>query len=657
MRLPSDPPASASTSLSVPAPTVVLMRMVQGVLDEVGTALREVTFVVVDLETTGGSPTDCAITEIGAVKVRGGEVLGEFQTLVDPGGPIPAFISVLTGITDAMVVSAPRIEAVLAAFLEFASGAVLVAHNARFDVGFLKAAAVRSQVPWPHFVVLDTVHLARHLVGRDEAPNHRLASLAILFGSPTTPNHRALQDARATVDVLHGLIGRVGSLGVHTLEELRGFSARVPAAVRRKRHLADALPDAPGVYMFKDCAGRVLYVGTSGSIRTRVRSYFTASEGRRRMGEMVRIAESVTAVVCATSLEAEVRELRLIATHKPPYNSRSVRPEREMWVRLTVEPFPRLSIVRTISTDGARHIGPFPARATAEAAIAALHEVLPLRRCITRLSPTRVNPACALAELGRCGAPCTGAQSVAEYTQITARVVEVLTGDSRSVLGALRARLAELAEQERFEDAGVLRDRMFALVRATSRSQRLDPLARIPELVAARRCTPHGWEVVVVRYGRLAASGRTPRGADPMPHVTALHASADVVSPPTPPATAATVEESERILRWLEQPGTRIVDVEGQWTCPVGGAGGARAATARASGITSHTVVPGSVTEVSTAGPSESSTPTSQLSAAGSPATRLAAARGSGARPSKDAESFGRASRTHLPTPGRSAMR
>jgi DNA polymerase-3 subunit epsilon len=176
---------------------------------------------------------------------------------------------------------------------------------------------------WPNHPVLDTVHLARQLVTRDEAPNHRLSSLAVLFGATTTPDHRALHDARATVDVLHGLIERVGNLGVHSLEELKDYSARVPAATRRKRHLADSLPDSPGVYVFKDGQGRALYVGTSVNIRTRVRSYFTASEGRRRMAEMVRIAETVTPIVCPTALEAEVRELRLIAAHKPRYNRRS----------------------------------------------------------------------------------------------------------------------------------------------------------------------------------------------------------------------------------------------------------------------------------------------------------------------------------------------
>ena len=553
------------------------MTMVQGTFDDLGTPLSSVTFVVVDLETTGGSPVECGITEIGAVKVRGGEVVGEFQTLVNPGAPIPGFISVLTGITDAMVAGAPRIEAALPAFLEFATGTVLVAHNAGFDTSFLKAAARRTEHEWPGFPVLDTVHLARQLVHRDEVPNHRLASLARLFRATTTPDHRALHDARATVDVLHGLLERVGSLGVHSLEELLDYTSRVSPARRRKRHLADDLPDAPGVYLFRDGGGRVLYIGTSISIRTRVRSYFTASEHRRRMAEMVRIAESVSPIVCATTLEAEVRELRLIAEHKPHYNRRSRHPERALWVKLTVEPFPRLSIVRTVADDGARYAGPFGSRSAAEAAVAAVHEVLPLRQCLERLSPSRPRSACVLAEMGRCGAPCTGAQSVAEYSVVADRAVELLAGETRDLLAALRRRMADLAAGERFEDAQVVRERFVALVRGTSRSQRLDPLARIGELVAARRSVVGGWEVVCVRHGRLAGTTSSPRGADPMPYIAALRASAEVVAPPVAPSTAATPEESEKVLRWLESPGVRIVDVDGAWTCPVGGAAPVRA--------------------------------------------------------------------------------
>ena len=253
--------------------------------DELGRPLRDITFCVVDLETTGGSAqAGSMITEIGAVKVRGGETLGEFQTLVNPHTAIPPFIAVLTGITNSMVGSAPPIESALPAFLEFAAGSVLVAHNAPFDVGFLQHFSAQQGRPWPAFEVVDTARLARRVVTRDDAPNCKLSSLAQAFNATTTPNHRALSDARATVDVLHGLLARLGGLGVHTLEELQTYSSRVSPAVRRKRHLAEPLPHAPGVYLFRDEQHRVLYIGTSRDLRNRVRNYFTASETRHPHG-------------------------------------------------------------------------------------------------------------------------------------------------------------------------------------------------------------------------------------------------------------------------------------------------------------------------------------------------------------------------------------
>ena len=381
---------------------------VQRSFDELGRPLRDITFCVVDLETTGGSAEGGSmITEIGAVKVRGGEVLGEFQTLVNPRTDIPAFIAVLTGITNGMVADAPPIESALPAFLEFAAGCVLVAHNAPFDVGFLRYFAEQQGRAWPTFEVLDTAKLARRVITRDDAPNCKLSSLAKLFNSTTTPNHRALDDARATVDVLHGLMERLGGVGVHTLEELQTFSSRVTTAQRKKRHLAEGLPHAPGVYLFRDDRARVLYVGTSRDLRTRVRSYFTASETRSRMGEMVGIASVVDGIECATPLEAEVRELRLIAEHKPRYNRRSRFPERVHFVKLTREPWPRLSLVRRVLDDDADYLGPFSSKKTAEKCLAALHDTFPIRQCSDRMArePGAGRSPCVLAEMGRCLSP------------------------------------------------------------------------------------------------------------------------------------------------------------------------------------------------------------------------------------------------------------
>lgn len=563
-------------ALSDTAPNLISMQGVQGTLDELGTALSEVTFVVVDLETTGGSPIGAHITEVGAVKVRGGEVIGEFQTLVNPAEPIPAFISVLTGITDQMVADSPRIDSVLPAFLEFAGLSVLVAHNAPFDISFLKAAATLTGHDWPPFRVVDTAHLARQLISKDEAPNRKLGTLARLFGAETTPDHRALHDARATVDVLHGLLARVGSLGVVTLEELSTFSSRVSSAQRRKRHLADGLPSGPGVYLFKDSHGRVLYVGTSQDIQARVRTYFTASEQRTRMAEMVAIAARVTAVVCETTLEAQVRELRLIAEHKPRYNRRSLNPERAPWVKLTVEAFPRLSIVREVKDDGARYLGPFSSRVGAESAIAAVHEVLPLRQCTRRMPASGRSADCVLAQMERCGAPCSGAQSIQEYAVIAQQAAQMIDGDCREVVAALRSRMNALSGQERYEDAGMVRDRLVHLVRAAARAQRIAPLANSAEIVAARPLPLGGWEIICVRFGRLAGTTVTPRGGDPRLYIDALAASAENVLPSPGPAASACAEETEKILHWLDSPDVRMVAIEGQWTCPVHGAGASR---------------------------------------------------------------------------------
>lgn len=183
-------------------------------------SIADTDFVVVDLETTGWSPDTARITEIGAVRFSGGRVTREFCTLINPGQAIPADIAALTGISDAMVARAPVIGAVLPDFLAFADGAVLAAHNAPFDVSFLVAACRDCGLPWPDLAVLDTVTLARQVLGETEVPDCKLSTLAGYFQTPTAPSHRALADARATAAVLHGLIGRLAASGVRTLAEI-----------------------------------------------------------------------------------------------------------------------------------------------------------------------------------------------------------------------------------------------------------------------------------------------------------------------------------------------------------------------------------------------------------------------------------------------------
>jgi DNA polymerase-3 subunit epsilon len=507
-------------------------------------------------------------------------VVGQFQTLVHLGRPLPPFIRALTGITDEMLLSAPPLSAALPAFLEFAHGAVLVAHNAPYDVSFLKGACERLDMPWPDPPVVDTARLARHVLTRDEVPNCKLGTLARHFRTVVTPNHRALADAQATVDVLHGLMERVGNLGVHTLTELQGYSSRVPDARRRKRGLADGLPEGPGVYVFEDSQGAALYVGTSRSIRRRVLSYFTAAEQRRRMTEMVGLAAKVVAVPCATPLEAQVRELRTIAARAPRYNRRSTRPQNAVWLKLTVERFPRVSVVSKVRDDverGARYIGPYTSRRTAEAAAEALAEALPLRTCSQTLSSRPKASACVLADLGRCPAPCVGAVTSQEYAAIVARAQLALGSDPAEVVDALTARMDVLAGQERYEEAAAWRDRLNSLLRGIDAATTSDVLGQTHQIVAARPTDDRGWEVHVIRHGRLAAAGLIPAGVDPAGPLAAILATAEEVAEPLRPTSAALPEETQILARWLFSPGVRLVNHDGPpLALPVQGAASRR---------------------------------------------------------------------------------
>lgn len=550
-------------------------------LADLGTPLHDVDFVIVDLETTGAHSAENAITEIGAVRIRGGEVLGEFQSLVRPvGSVISPFVARLTGITNGMVADAPRIESVLPSFLEFMRGAVLVAHNAPFDIGFLRAACARLDYTWPAPKVLDTVTLARRALPRTEVRNHKLATLAAFFGTDTDPDHRALSDARATVGVLHGLFEIYGSHGIVTLEDLSTVRTTGWSRRRQKTHLADGLPHAPGVYTFLDGSRRVLYIGSSGDVRSRVRSYFTESETRGRMTEMVTAAQEVSPLLCATVLEARVREVRLIGELEPPYNRRSRRQDKRHWLVATQEAFPRLSAVRALTrerVDAGRCLGPFRSAASARAAKQLLETVFPLKSCTGSPGSARFAP-CAAAQVDRCHGPCSGLLDPDEYTEALAGLRDLFTGDPGQFLAGARQRISGLASQERFETAAEVRDAVGGLLHSTAGHSIRSSLRSIDEVVAAERREDGGWDLAVIRHGRLAAAGSSHRGVSPYPAIDALRLSAEFVAPHDPVTPLTTDEETDLLVTWLSSGTTRLVQSSAAWSQPAHGIEAARLA-------------------------------------------------------------------------------
>ena len=528
--------------------------------DDLGTPLHAVTFCVLDLETTGAAPPGCAITEVGAVKLRGGECLGTFQTLVNPGVGIPPEITILTGITEAMVVPAPRIEAVLPSFLEFLGAAVIVGHNVRFDLRFLQSALVGSgRRPLPNRWV-DTCALARRLV-RDEVPNCQLGTLAERLRLPHKPTHRALADALATGDLLHALLERAGSLGVLGLDDLFELpTVRAHPQVAKLR-LTAGLPRRPGVYLFRGLGGRVLYVGKATNLRARVRSYFGGDE-RRKVSQLLRETQVIDHVVCAGTLEASVLEVRLIHRYLPPFNRRSKLWDRYAYVKLTLdEPFPRLSVVRAPRAgDGCLYLGPLGSNGAARLVADAIESAAPLRRCTARVPRVPRAAPCAPAQLGVSTCPCAGTVSEAAYARVVDRVVLGLSEDPSVLLEPLAAGIAALASAERYEEAADVRDRAAALARALSRQRQLDALRRAGRMeieVSGEPGTPAGpARRLVLARGRLV--GEPSLLDEDAPH-------------PDQPLPRHLVDELSCVASWLdaEVRRVRLIHCEEPWTLPL----------------------------------------------------------------------------------------
>jgi len=455
-----------ATSLT---PPLVVGEPVQTVLGE-AIPLDEVSFVVVDLETTGGSPVDDAITEIGAVRFEGAERVASFQTLVDPERPIPPAITHLTGISDRSVAGAPSLATVMPSFLEFARGAVIVAHNASFDVGFLNANLLRMDYPTLPGPAVCTAKLARRLVW-PEVPNVRLRTLAGYFRTRVQPTHRALQDAEATGEVLQGLLDVAKHLGIGTLGELYHACSARGRPNFAKIALAEALPRAPGVYVFRDRNDEILYVGKAKDLRARVKSYFYGDE-RKKVQDLVASVTRIDAIATRGELEALVLESRLIARHLPRFNAQGKRWRRYAFLKLDPsEAWPRWKVARSADLEGdAVFLGPFGSSGRATLAKEALEEAFPVRRCTRSMGRrTRFAP-CALADMGRCLAPCDDRVGPDAYRAVVAAMLASLEAPDE-LLVLLDRRMAALAEQERFEEAALARDRLGALAEVLQRSR------------------------------------------------------------------------------------------------------------------------------------------------------------------------------------------
>ena len=534
---------------------------IQPSFDDLSSPLFDVTFCVLDLETTGGSATDCEITEIGAVKYKHGELLGTFQTLVDPGAPIPPSITILTGITQAMVIDAPDIAQVLPTFLEFIGDSVIVGHNVRFDMSFLNAAAMRHGYGLLSQKTVDTAALARRLM-QNEVRNLRLRTLATHLRSPTQPNHRALEDARATAHVLHALLERAGTIGVTNLDDLLQLPTAKGSAHYSKIKLTESLPRKPGVYIFRDRHGHPIYVGKASNLRARVRQYFYGDK-RRSIDNMMRELEAIDHEACATTLEAEVAELRLIHAHRPRYNRKSRPPKSSHYVKLTREAFPRLSVVRKLREDAILYLGPFRSKRAADTVVSALWDASPVRRCRTRAGSR--DSRCAESQLGVALCPCDGTLKPEEYQPVVEQLLQAINQRPSMLLDVLVRKMGQLSSAQRYEEAGWVRDRHDALARSIQSRNAWQALQRLGlcEIEDSRGAR------FLVDHGRLVSSW----GSDqPAPLTSSIGAGwpgpvGDTSTSEVPPS-AEIGDEAQIIWRWIEASQPRIIEASGALALP-----------------------------------------------------------------------------------------
>lgn len=420
--------------------------------------LEEAEFVVFDLETTGLSAVRSRICELGAVRVQGLELVDAFQSLVDPGLPLPEPIARLTGLREQELRQAPPVSAVVGRFLVFAGNAPLVAHNARFDQRFLERQLQRQHGRRLAEPPLCTAALARRLLeGRLRRVS--LVSLADFFGVATRPCHRALPDAEATAQVLIRLIGLAQELGARRLSELRALAAPRQRRVYEKRSLARGAPTRPGVYLFLDRHGQVLYVGRARDLRARLRSYFRSERQRPSVEAALLALERIEWRVLGSELEAALEELRLIRELQPAANSRSRRRERGFYLRRRGEEF---VVTRTRTV-----LGPIGSRRQASLAARALALATP-------------------DELER-----------------------LLAGGP---LPRLKQRLSDLAERLRYEEAARLRDRIDALEHVLERLRRLDVLRARDVCVIAPHLEPGWLTAFFIRGGAVRAVRPLPPG-------------------------------------------------------------------------------------------------------------------------------------------------
>ncbi len=487
--------------------------------------LADGTFIVTDIETTGLSPEKNRITEVACVIVRGGEIIAEHQSLVNPEQAIPLAIQQMTGISNVMAFAAPKGGEIFPEIRRWIpDDAVFVAHNVSFDFNFLQSSFRRHGVAEMRQEKLCTARLARRILParKSWALNH----LAAHFGIKINGRHRAMGDAMATARALIDMLDILqDEYSCETVEDvltvqyrtMGAFGKELPKNVRALEPTLSAMPSAPGVYRMIDTRGGVLYIGKAKSLRDRVGSYFRQGAAHtRKIAEMVGRVRKIEIEETGSELGALLLESRLIKEYQPKYNTMQKRYRRYAFLRIDKnDPFPRVGFSLEIEPDGAEYFGPFRNRGAVESMIETINQAFGLRECDGPIVPNENMIPCFYYQIKRCGAPCAALQSREQYGVEVERVRNFLSGAESGIITLLEQRMQAHAERLEFEAAGELRDRIGELRRIFRREERIADSINNNNVIIVLPAAEQGKrEIFLVRFGRLVAQvvvgSRTP---------------------------------------------------------------------------------------------------------------------------------------------------
>lgn len=552
-------------------------------------SLDEVEFVILDTETTGLRPGPNRVIEIAGIRMRGGEAIDSFQSLVNPNRRLPPFIVQFTGITQEMVSGAPIAEQIFPDFLQFIEGAILVGHNVGFDIGFLSYEAQLLGYAFP-IDGLDTIPLARRFL--PGLRRFKLDSVAGHLKIPMVNRHRALGDAKVTAAIFMKLLNLARREGIQTLGDLRrrlqlpvawsgditdtslakqveylradgklsskSFTSRPTGSLLLNPAWKREFPNKPGVYLMRDASGQVIYVGKAKCLKDRLASYYSHPLGyTRKMDGLLQNVKEIETIVLGSELEALLVESQMIKQLQPTYNVQLRNYELYPFIKVDVQhPFPRVYSSREVAADGARYFGPFRSRRMVDLTIELIQKVFPVRTC-TRSLPPQAKPSepCLRLHLDRCPGPCRGGIDPLEYTRVIEQVCAFLGGEREDLLDRLRRQMLEAAQQLNFERAAWLRDTIHSADEVLIGQRLITGAVEANNLLIVYPSAKEDHnELFLIRHGRLVEQRCIAHELEAMK--TAIHellARAAALGDPPSIVGKAEVDQINIISRWIHR--------------------------------------------------------------------------------------------------------